>query len=145
MKFIFVVFIILLVLSIPLGGLEILSGGKFSMFSKSVRPRLVSVGHTIWCFLMNSRFAFLFGALLWFLSPVVWVVGAVVTYVVLFCQLWTADWGKAERKAKLRLNRQTVLAFGGTVVPDEPTGGIDYRPPGKHDETLARLEGETDD
>lgn len=83
----FVLIVVCVLLTIPLGGIEILTGRRHGSIANT-RVRIVEGALWVWCFIFNSRFSFVWGVLFFLLSPLIFLIGMVGSYLVMFYQIW---------------------------------------------------------
>jgi len=77
--------LVLALLAIPFGVLELAFGHNFSSFFW--RKRWTENIHIVWCWFANSRFAFVFGAALFVLSPLWFLVVSIFSFLLLVCEI----------------------------------------------------------
>jgi len=83
-------FLVLTLLAIPLGIFEVLMGETFSSYADLTRlyRRAHRLPHTVWCFLCNSRFGFLFGALAYVIHPLLFLFTLLFSFGLLLGQVF---------------------------------------------------------
>jgi len=83
----FILIVVCALLTIPLGGIEILTGRRYGHI-KNTRVRIVEGALWVWVFVFNSRFSFVWGVLIFLLSPVIFLGGMIISYLLMFYQIW---------------------------------------------------------
>lgn len=76
-----IIVMILFLISLPLGGLDLILKGHRSPRFLTLGARLRHYGYVIRCFLIESRFAFIFGAFVALSSPVMFVITSIYVFL----------------------------------------------------------------
>jgi len=135
MNFLFVSLLVLLILSLPLGGFEILTGGRFALWSAWCRPTLVAIARK----LVNKLPKWLRMTLFFVWVVVVFVIATpvvfVINYVVIWFNLLVETWGRVERPEEplvlkpsedYRADITNKYGTGTLATPTYPLNPIPY-------------------
>jgi len=78
----------LALLALPIGFLEMFFDiTSFADFMRNKENRWTRWIHVAWCYVMNSRYAFIFGGLLWALSPIIFIISSFFSIGVFLAQV----------------------------------------------------------
>jgi len=128
MKYLFLFIIFTLILTLPLGGIELITGGRIALFSKWCRPFLMKAGKTLFGWIPKPvrRIIFVFFAI------VFWIVATplaiIWNYFMLWCALMVHTWENDSDELKpAERHRQNIISGGdypGAVRPPSPPNVI---------------------
>jgi len=81
------ILLVAFLITLPLGGIEIATGRRYG-YIRDTRLGVIKSFLWLYAFVMNSRFSFVYGAVFFFLSPLLFILGMVLSYTVMFYQIW---------------------------------------------------------